>query len=122
MEFFFSILSVLIGTRFAFLHTALATNTDLGPTFAFHLLQAVAAWSNEQPKKVNLWKLFDWYVNLLRTSLGSLLLEIFNWRPKIGVILQSLFNEPITLILKLLPVSNLTGVRSASMRIVSRWR
>ena len=43
MQIFFGIFSVLFGPRFAFLNTALASDTNLCTTFPLHLLQAVAA-------------------------------------------------------------------------------
>ena len=74
MKVLLCIFSVLLRPRLAFLDTTLAANANLRTAIPLHLLQTVAAGADEQTEEIDLRKLFDRDVDLLRRTLRTLLL------------------------------------------------
>jgi len=122
MQVFFSIIGVLIWSRFTLLDTAFATDADLSTALPFHLLQRVATRSYQKSEEIDLWKLFDGNIHLVRRTLRTLLLMVLDRRAEIGIIFHGTIHETDALIFKLLAITDFSSVRATSMAIVSRGR
>jgi len=118
VEVFLGVVSELVGARLALLHATLASNADFSPAIALHFLQAVASRADEQTEEVDLRELFDRNVNLLRGTLGALLLVVFNGRPEVRVIFHCPVDETDALVLELFAVTDFSSVGSTTMRII----
>ena len=122
MEIFFSILGVLLWSGFALLDTTLSSNADLGTALSLHFLQTVTTRTDEETEEVDLGKLLNGDVDLLRRTLRPLHLMILDGGPEVGVILHSTIHKPDALLLEFLPVANLAGVSTATVCIIGGRR
>lgn len=122
VQVFFSIISILVRLIFTLLYASFSSNANLGSTVSLHFLQTVTTWADQQAKEVDLREFLDWNVDLLRRSLGALLLVIFHRRAEVRVSFQRTIYKPNPLVFELLAIPDFAGVGSSTMAIVSRRR
>lgn len=115
---FFSIFFV----AFALLDTTLATDRDLGTTFTLHLLETVAARSNEKAKEIDLRKLSQRQVNLFhRLSVALAGVILCRWLI-VGIELELSFDELNALFLELFAISDFSRISPPTLSIIRRRR
>jgi len=88
MQIFLGVLGVLIRPGLPLFDAALPSDANLGAAVSLHLLQTVTARTNKQAEEINLRELLDGDVNLLRRTVRTLLLLVFDGGSEVGVILH----------------------------------
>lgn len=113
----------LLRTPFAVFDRPFASDTNLGATLTFHLLQRVTTGATQETKEVDLGELLDRNIHLLggfavtNTSHTAKL----GWRSEVRVVLHGSVDETHPLCLELLAVPKFKSVGAATIGVVLRW-